>query len=368
MNNYSAYFAVPGEGFTNKTPPSTAVRHLRDGGWSLMITPSDFIHLPYTPDLSEGGIAYAVRSLPYTYNRMGGSAYERLRRIVAGVAVELAFRRFLGEQNVPYDVMGATPFTDPDHYDVSLGGRRCDIKSFLITHREQIAEMKSDPGLVLKAPALVPSDQNAAEGHSNNDLYLFAFLSGLVANHPSDLEKSSQAGQPSYFMHVMPEAWNRPGKWNPLGALALKSDTAESLTVEIGGQDAGRAMRSVEVQVPPRRRVQVEEGFFSLAYIHTKLPPQGRLGVHSPQLKETHIVEPSDWGNIWVYGLDILLAGYLSRAEFNRRASFIREGARVFQYNRTRTKNLAVSVYDLRPVAELLERAGSWSEPAEGDS
>jgi hypothetical protein len=52
-----------------------------------MISTSDFVHLPCTPDLTEGGIAYAVRSLPYTYNRMGGSQYQRLRRIVSGVAV-----------------------------------------------------------------------------------------------------------------------------------------------------------------------------------------------------------------------------------------------------------------------------------------
>ena len=38
-----------------------------------MISASDIIRLPYTPDLTEGGIAYACRSLNYTYNRMGGS-------------------------------------------------------------------------------------------------------------------------------------------------------------------------------------------------------------------------------------------------------------------------------------------------------
>jgi len=99
-----------------------------------MITASDFLQLPYTPDLTEGGIAYAIRSLPYTYDRMGGSPYDRLRRIVAGVAVELAFRRHLSQQDIPYDVKGATPFTDPDRYDVSLGGHRCDIKSFIISN------------------------------------------------------------------------------------------------------------------------------------------------------------------------------------------------------------------------------------------
>jgi hypothetical protein len=81
-----------------------------------------------------------------------------------------------------------------------------------------------------------------------------------------------------------------------------------------------------------------------------------RLGLHSPQLKETHIIHSTDWGNIWVYGLDILLTGYLTRGEYNQRASFVREGARVFQYDRTRTKNLAVSVCDLKPLSELLER------------
>jgi hypothetical protein len=131
-------------------------------------------------------------------------------------------------------------------------------------------------------------------------------------------------------------------------------------------------MRSIEVPVPPRTRVKVDDKFFSLAYVHVKLPPSARLGLHSPQLKETHIINASDWSNIWVYGLDILLAGYLDRGEFNRRASFLREGAHVFQYNRTRTKNLAVSVHDLRPLSELLERARVWSaasgsKPETGD-
>jgi hypothetical protein len=31
-----------------------------------MISSSDFIHLPYTLDLTEGGITYAIRSLAYT--------------------------------------------------------------------------------------------------------------------------------------------------------------------------------------------------------------------------------------------------------------------------------------------------------------
>jgi hypothetical protein len=110
-----------------------------------MLTSSDLLHLPYTPDLSEGGIAYACRSLAYTYNRMGGSPLDRMRRIVAGVAVELAFRRYLGEQEIPFDVLGSTPFTDPDRYDVALGGHRCDLKSYHCKPRPLSRSINSPP-------------------------------------------------------------------------------------------------------------------------------------------------------------------------------------------------------------------------------
>lgn len=330
-----------------------------------MISASDFLHLPYTRDLTEGGIAYAVRSLPYTYNRMGGSPYDRMRRIVAGVAVELAFRRYLGEHEIPFDVKGATPFTQPDRYDVSLGGRRCDIKSYLITFRDQISEMKRNPRVVLDAPALVPSDQDAAEGQLESDIYLFAFLSGLVAVSTDDLQKVIDANQPHYFIHAMPEAWVRPQKWSPLGTLVLKSDSEESQVIEIGGQDAGREMRSLKVEIPPKKRIKVDGGFFSVAYIHTKDLTRARLGIYSPRREETYIVQPHDWGNIWVYGMDILLAGYLRRAEFRQQARFVREGARVFQYEHTRTKNLAVDICNLKPLSELFERAKAWSDESE---
>jgi hypothetical protein len=325
-----------------------------------MINTSDLIHLPYTRDLTEGGIAYALRSLPNTYNRAGSSPYARLHRVVASAAVQLAFRRYLSEQNVPFEVIGAVPFTDPDRYDVALGGRRCDIKSFLISYREQIAEMKRNPQVILTAPALVPSDQNAGEGHLDNDIYLFAFLSGLITASQEDMQIMTQKKQPIHLVHAMPDSWMRPSQWHSLGTLVLKSESEETQTVEIGGQDDGREMRSLEVELPPQTRVQVDDGFFSMAYIRSKSLPGARIGVHSPGLNETHLIGLMEWGNIWVYGLDILLAGWLTRKKFNQIANPVREGARVFQYNRTRIKSQGVPVHDLKPIADLLDRVKDW--------
>ncbi len=222
-------------------------------------------------------------------------------------------------------------------------------------------QIKHKPEILLNAPALVASDQNAAEGHLNSDIYLFAFLAGLVTASPEDLQKAIQSNQPYYLLHVMPDSWMRPQKWNPLGQLVLKSDSEENQLIEIGGQDSGREMRSLEVEIPPKRRIEIDDRFFSVAYIHIKSKPKARIGIHSPVRKETYIIDETDWGNIWVYGVNILLTGYLTREEFNRRASFLREGARTFQYDRTRAKNLAVSVCDLKPLSELLEHAKDMS-------
>jgi hypothetical protein len=58
----------------------------------------------------------------------------------------------------------------------------------------------------------------------------------------------------------------------------------------------------------------------------------------------------------------VLLAGFITRAEFKQHASPIHPGARVFQYDRTRTKNMAVPVSDLKPLSELFGRVKAWNQ------
>jgi len=330
-----------------------------------MLTPSDLIHLPYTPDLTEGGIAYALRSLPYSFDRVGSKPYDRIRRVVAEVAVELAFRRYLSQQNIPFDVMSAAPFTDPDKYNVSLGGRRCDIKSFLISHRSQISQMRNDPSVLLNAPALVPSDQHVMDGYSDNDLYLFVFLSGLIAASQTDLKRVIETNQPHYLVHVMPNQWRKPSKWNPLGPLVLKSESEQKLLVEVSGQDEGRGFLTRLVNLPAGTRVTVKDPFYSVSAVHIKNMPSARLGIHSSSYKEAHVISPLEWGNIWVYGMDIYLAGFISRGEFRKKAKMIAPNSRVFQYSHTKTKNLAVPVSGLIPLHDLFARVREWEAQRE---
>jgi hypothetical protein len=276
---------------------------------------------------------------------------------VAGAAVELAFRRYLSEQKIPFEVKGALPFTEHERYDVTLSGRRCEIQSFLISQPSQIAEIEHEPQILLNAPALVASDQHAGDGHSHHDLYLFAFLSGFVTASGADLQGVIEARRPYFLIHAMPEAWSRPSTWNPMGKLALKSELEESITVELTGQDAGREIRSIPVELPPRTRVEIQSELCSLSYIHVKSMPNARIGIYRPADPLTHTIGSTDWGNLWVYGRDIWLAGYIPREEFSRRARFIQAGSQVFQYHHTQVKNLAVPVSELRPLSELFEKA-----------
>jgi hypothetical protein len=325
-----------------------------------MASPAEFLRLPYTPDLTQGGITYAVRSLHYTYDRMGGSTFSRLRRIVGGVAVELALRRHLNEQGIPFDVDGATPFTDPDNYDVRLGGHRCDLKSFLITRRRQIALLKHTPERLLSAPALVPADQAESATHSPQDLYLFAFLLGLNALAPDDIQKAVSAGQPTYLMHPLPRDWAQPSKWASLRPLSLKSEMDAELEVELGGQNEARDFITTTLRLPPLKKVTLPENFYSLSYIRAHEMPNARLGIHSPAQADIYIINPIDWGNIWLYGMDIWLVGWMTHEEFRRKAGIIPAGQRVFQYSETRVKNLALPVADLRSLPKLLEDVKAW--------
>jgi len=322
-----------------------------------MISVADILQFPCSRDLIHGGIAYALHSLPYQFHRASNSPYERLRRIVAGAAIELAFRHYLSEQEIPFEVKSALPFTERERYDVMLGGQRCEIKSFLISNSDQIAEIQKRPQVLLNAPALVPSDQHAGDAHSPHDLYLFAFLSGFVTSSQADLLQVVKAKQLYYLIHAMPDAWSRPSTWNPLGKLVLKSEAEEEILVELGGQDGERKICSCTVELPPRTRFEIQNEFFSLSHVHVKSVPTARVGIHCPARKLTLTIGAPAWGNLWIYGRDIWLAGYITREEFSRRARFIPTGSRVFQYHHTQVKNLAVPVSELRPLSELVEKA-----------
>ncbi len=265
-------------------------------------------------------------------DRMGKSQFEHLRRIVAGIAVELAFRRYLQAREVPFEILDTTPITDPDRFDLAISGRRCDLVSYLLFDKQRIRGVRRDPGRLLAAPALVSADQ-ATGGHLQyEDLYIFAFLNALVTPDPATLTQALAAEQPHHIIHPMPGAWAQPGNWRSLGRLVMKGDLDASLIVEVGGQNRQREFQRESLELAPRERTRLENEYYSLSYLQVSEPPAGRLGIHSPTMRETYLVGQEEWGNIWVYGLEITLAGYMRWGEFRRKARRLPPGSQVLQF------------------------------------
>ena len=168
--------------------------------------------------------------------------------------------------------------------------------------------------------------------------------------------RAAGAGHPLHLIHTLPKDWAKPEHWNPLGKLVLKSDSDGPLSLELGGQDKEREFISEQLTLEPHTRTAVDADFYSLAYVHVDKMPDARMGIRSPEKGETYLVPSSEWGNIQVYGMSVLLVGYLTREEFRNKAREISTGSRVYQYNRTQTKNLGVPVRELKPLKPLFEK------------
>lgn len=320
-----------------------------------MLTNNDILRLPYTEDLTEGGIAYALRSLTYAFDRANTSPYDRLRRLAGSAAVELAFRRHLSNHGIPFEVKALVSFSDRERYDVILKGRRCNIHSYLISRPRQIEEILRSPSMLLDAPALVPTDSHAADGHLRNDLYLFGFLAGLTAVSSSDLQTILRNDQPLYLAHVLPSEWRKPPHWNGLGLLVMKSDSDEEMPVEIHGQDQARNMKRVTVHLRPREKFTLTESFHSISCLHLHRPARARIGIHCTAMQKTHVISPLEWSNLWIYGREIFMAGFLPYEEFGHRAAALPLNSTVFQYQKTRVKNLCVPIASLKPIQILFQ-------------
>lgn len=321
-----------------------------------MLSAASILRLPYDRSLTLGGIEYAKKSLHYTYNRMKLNPAARLRKIVAGVAVELAFQHWLDANHIPYDRLGLTAFTQKDRYDLRLGGRRCDLKSFLVSDKAKIRAVRHDPAWLLDTEALVPEDQLASDSLAENDVYLFGYLAGLETRHSADLQKIIRAGNDMFLLFTpRDQRWTGDDEWRSLGRLACKSNTRHPLRLEIGGQAAGHAAQSETLPLQPRTRAETRAEFYSLLYLHSPRLPSGAVGVHSPVVGETLLVAPEDWINIWVYGLEIFIAGWLTKSDLRARGHRLPAGAPGKLYPRTHTDNRAILVQNLRPVEELVE-------------
>jgi hypothetical protein len=320
----------------------------------MSVSANDIIIQKYDPQYSLAGAQYARNSLLYTYNRMGLGMNERMNKIVIGIAFEMAFKRWLDEKNIAYEY-APTPFTEQDRADLSIAGKRCDLKSFLLPRRNLIPMIEKQPGWLLDAPALVPLDQFNGNRMRETDLYVFGFITGMQARTIEDTSTAIEKTGSSYLLYIIPDnRWNRRSQWESLGHLAFKSNNDNPITIEVGGLGANKEEIHEEVVLQPRTRTPLANNFYSILYIHAHELPEAEIGLSSSVLRDVILVHQRDWTNIWLFGRRLFLCGWASKADFREWSEHLPAGSRTKQYSATKTHNRAVPIANLRPMHELV--------------
>jgi len=325
-----------------------------------MVSDTDFTTLKYTPDLTQAGIAYVCKRLWQIENQLVESEIEHLWHLIGEVGSELAFRRYLTREKIPYTNLETKPFSDPDRYTVTLGGRRCKFASTLLTHEDLIRQVRVNPSVLLDTQALVSKEQSTYSHLSPEDIYIFTFVNALVTPDLQTINRALRAKQPIFLMHTPPTTWSSVGRGVSLGNLTLESENNPSIKIDVNGLDLDRLAKTETVEVGRGGKKQLMDEYYTLNYLSSHDLPDKSIRMHSSSLGKTHFIMPGDWNNLWVYGLEIIFTGYLVQKEFHNRANILPPINQVFQDEYAQVEQLGIPIRELKPLSHLFEHAKSW--------
>jgi hypothetical protein len=263
-----------------------------------------------------------------------GLSFNAMRQQVADGIVRLALLRYFSEQGVPYSIEEVfSPSEGRAH--LLIGGRRCSISTELIAQKKEIRTLAKRPERWLYRH-IADRSGRVEPIYAEPDIRIFAALTALVTKGRTDLATAIAAGQPYHLVYPLPPKWSQSEPWKPLGALSFNVEKDDDIQLELGGLDGRRRFLQTTLHLKPGRQVVELPEFHSIAYLHSVVPPIGRLRAHNPATKQTLVVQPKDWGNLWLYGLQILVLGYVPGT------------------------NTPSTYGELRPLGNLVQRARAW--------
>ena len=325
-----------------------------------MISPSDFFPLEYTQDLTHAGVSLTCRSLIRTHIKDINPTLPNIRNQVAGSTLALAFRRLINQENIPHRYLETPPFTAPEHRDIAIGGRRCTLIHALITPRKWIQQITKNSNDLLKAKAITTNKQRTTRYYNDDDLYIFGFLLGLVTPNMRTIQKAQAAKQPVYLIYKLSPQWQAPKNWQSLGELVVENDSINEVNLEVCGSNAQRGYLSKTIQLSPGESQPVSSEFYTVSHLHIDSLPNGNIRLYSPGMDESCFIRPVEWGNIWIYGIKIMIVGYLTCGAFWERATPITIHEQFFRPHLEHIKPYGVPVSELNPLSGLFLQAKNW--------
>lgn len=330
-----------------------------------MLTQADLIYLAYSDEYTRAGVTMACRSLSRHLNIRDNFPYSHIHKIVSNTVVELAFRRFLVENHIPHKVVNTSPFSAPERSEVILLGRRSILRTTLVNKKKSILSLHHHPNRLLQSRAVIEGKLLYSEKNKDTDFIIFAVLTGLISSNPLQIKRAYSSQQPIYLIYNLPRVWSNPNHYGQVDKLTFAGETNEPITLELVGENIQREFQTIQIEIHPHQRTTISENLYSFAYLHVNHPLNRIIQFHSSRLGRKCVIKPHEWQNIWVYGMKIILVGYMTYEELRQRIPFLKLNRDYHLTNRTNpyysgVERIFLNIHEFHPLTPLFEQALLW--------
>jgi len=81
--------------------------------------------------------------------------------------------------------------------------------------------------------------------------------------------------------------------------------------MDVYGIDLQREPCVERITLDPQTRVKSRVAYLSVSCLHASAIPTARVEINNPAHRSAYTILPLQWSNVWVYGQEIIIAGYL---------------------------------------------------------
>jgi len=325
-----------------------------------MISPSDFVNLKYSNDLTQAGIDYLCQVLPYEQLHSGKIKIDEIREIVCESAIELAFRRYINLHQIPHAIYVEKLYTNPLRSEIAIGGRRCKLISKTLTQKRQIRNIRKSPEALMKEPATIREEVFSSDFITDNDILIFCYLNALITPNYQSIGSVSSANLPIFLVHTMPQKWSNPNKWARFEDLSIEGRTKREQYLGLTGLDDQRQILIEDITLSSNSQYSIQKNFFTLSFIHTNTLPENQITLRNQTLGEYRSINPKNWMNIWIYGLEIIIAGYITLGEFRNVAEDSTIFSRIIDPRNSQIETCSIPIGKMHSIEELISRVKTW--------
>ncbi len=308
------------------------------------------VRLPYEEAWSAAAVQAVLEALPWLVGRQAELSVPRLRQLAKDQVAVLALTRWLAEHRLEYR-LEPTRWARWGRDPIRVQRRHVYPFATLVSRRAVLRRLRRaspDP----EWWATVPEARwQSAEGRPE-DILVFGYVLALVASTPEENVRAQSKGLPLRLLYPLPAAWQR---WPYPQSLALKYEGPGSLSLTLHGQTE-QGWGAYDLALPEKQRLTTEPRWVELYALSTAALPEGRLGVSRPGGSSPLIVSPTQWGNVWLYGLEVWWLGYLTRRAFDQQARRLPSGTDKGAGVRLGQAAYGVPLHALRPMDDLAAR------------